>query len=386
MAGSLEDYCNTDRQLKIVRMRQEGASWPAIAKAINVSDDRNLRRMLKSIEAKAAAAGFAPDHDMTHSVPEGFTVKGVSTYYNEDGIPTGQWVKSQSDRERQAKLLLDAVEESATLLKRFKPVAKPKQVDEDLCSLLTITDFHLGMKAWKESDGEDWDVTIARDVFLQSIHDMVSAAPKSGTSILNQLGDFFHWDGLIPMTPTSKHILTGDDRYSKLVELTINIMTEAVHIMLKKFGRVVIVQAEGNHDLASSVWIRKYMKHRFQDDPRVSVIDNEFPYYAYLHGKTMLGFHHGHRLKMAQLQKLFASEPRFREMWGQANHCYIHCGHLHHERVLEDAGATVEQHPTLATRDNYSSSHGYVSQRGAKVITYDKSDGEIHRVTVRPEK
>jgi hypothetical protein len=367
-------------------MRQEGASWPAIAKAINVSDDRNLRRMLKSIEAKAAAAGFAPDHDMTHSVPEGFTVKGVSTYYNEDGIPTGQWVKSQSDRERQAKLLLDAVEESATLLKRFKPVAKPRQVDEDLCSLLTITDFHLGMKAWKESDGEDWDVTIARDVFLQSIHDMVSAAPKSGTSILNQLGDFFHWDGLIPMTPTSKHILTGDDRYSKLVELTINIMTEAVHIMLKKFGRVVIVQAEGNHDLASSVWIRKYMKHRFQDDPRVSVIDNEFPYYAYLHGKTMLGFHHGHRLKMAQLQKLFASEPRFREMWGQANHCYIHCGHLHHERVLEDAGATVEQHPTLATRDNYSSSHGYVSQRGAKVITYDKSDGEIHRVTVRPEK
>ena len=184
--------------------------------------------------------------------------------------------------------------------------------------LLTITDFHLGMKAWKESDGEDWDVTIARDVFLQSIHDMVSAAPKSGTGILNQLGDFFHWDGLVPMTPTSKHVLTGDDRYSKLVELTINIMTEAVHIMLKKFGKVVIVQAEGNHDLASSVWIRKYMKHRFQDEPRVSVIDNEFPYYVYLHGKTMLGFHHGHRLKMAQLQKLFAAEPRFREMWGKA--------------------------------------------------------------------
>lgn len=385
MAGSLEDYCKTDRQLQLVKLRKQGMAWHDIATTLKVTDHRNLRRQLRMVEARAALAGVAPDYDMTHAVPEGFTVKGVSTYYNEDGVPTGQWVKSQSDRELQAQILLEAVEESATLLKRFKPVAKPKQVDEDLCSLLTITDFHLGMKAWKESDGEDWDVTIARDVFLQSIHDMVSAAPKSGTGILNQLGDFFHWDGLVPMTPTSKHILTGDDRYSKLVELTINIMTEAVHIMLKKFGKVVIVQAEGNHDLASSVWIRKYMKHRFQDEPRVSVIDNEFPYYAYLHGKTMLGFHHGHRLKMAQLQKLFAAEPRFREMWGKATHCYIHCGHLHHERVVEDAGATVEQHPTLATRDNYSSTHGYVSQRGAKVITYDKSDGEVHRVTVRPK-
>jgi hypothetical protein len=98
----------------------------------------------------------------------------------------------------------------------------------------------------------------------------------------------------------------------------------------------------------------------------------------------MLGFHHGHKMRMANLQKLFAAEPRFREMWGKAKHCYIHCGHLHHERVLDDAGATIEQHPTLSARDHYSSSHGYISQRGAKVITYDKLDGEIHRVTVRP--
>ena len=240
------------------------------------------------------------------------------------------------------------------------------------------------MKAWKDSDGDDWDLKIARDVFLNAIHDMLNASPKSGTGILNQLGDFLHWDGLVQVTPTSGHHLTGDDRYSKLVELSISVMTEAVDMMLKKFGKVVVVQAEGNHDLASSVWMRKFIKHRFQDEPRVEVIDNEFPYYAYQHGDIMLGFHHGHKMKMAQLQKLFASEPRFRKLWGASQHAYIHCGHLHHERVLDDAGCTVEQHPTLAARDNYTSSHGYVSQRGAKVITYDKLEGEVHRVTVRP--
>ena len=377
------DYAESEAQAGVASLMDSGMTKREAAKKLGISE-RNVYRMLQRIKANAVRRGYSPEHDMTHVVPEGYKVKGVSTYYNEDGKLTGQWVKSATDEERRAQALLEAVENAATSLPKFKPVKPPKQVDENLASLLTITDFHLGMKAWKDSDGDDWDLKIARDVFLNAIHDMLNASPKSETGILNQLGDFLHWDGLVQVTPTSGHHLTGDDRYSKLVELSISVMTEAVDMMLKKFGKVVVVQAEGNHDLASSVWMRKFIKHRFQDEPRVEVIDNEFPYYAYQHGEIMLGFHHGHKMRMAQLQKLFASEPRFRKLWGASQHAYIHCGHLHHERVLDDAGCTVEQHPTLAARDNYTSSHGYVSQRGAKVITYDKLEGEVHRVTVRP--
>lgn len=379
----LEKFAESEAQAEVAALLDSGLTKTQTAKRLGISE-RNVYRAVTRIKANAVKRGYSPEHDMNHVVPEGYKVKGVSTYYNEDGKPTGQWVKSATDEERRAQALLEAVENAATALPKFKPAKPPKQVDENLASLLTITDFHLGMKAWKDSDGDDWDLKIARDVFLNAIHDMLNASPKSGTGILNQLGDFLHWDGLVQVTPTSGHHLTGDDRYSKLVELSISVMTEAVHMMLKNFGRVVVVQAEGNHDLASSVWMRKFIKHRFEDEPRVEVIDNEFPYYAYQHGEIMLGFHHGHKMRMAQLQKLFASEPRFRKLWGASKHAYIHCGHLHHERVLDDAGCTVEQHPTLAARDNYASSHGYVSQRGAKVITYDKSDGEVHRVTVRP--
>ena len=380
----LGKFAESKAQAEVAALLDSGLTKKEAAHRLGIGQ-RNVYRTVTRIKANAARRGYSPEHDMTHVVPEGYKVKGVSTYYNEDGKPTGQWVKSATDERQRVESILRAIEDSSKALPAFKPVKPPKQADEDLASLLTITDFHLGMRAWRASDGEDWDVKIARDVFLNAIHDMLQGSPKSGTGILNQLGDFFHWDGLIPVTPTSQHVLIGtDDRYSKLVEMTIAIMDEAVKMMLGKFGRVMIVQAEGNHDLSSSVWMRKYMKHRFRDEPRVEVIDNEFPYYAYLHGQTMLGFHHGHKMRMANLQKLFAAEPRFREMWGKAKHCYIHCGHLHHERVLDDAGATIEQHPTLSARDHYSSSHGYISQRGAKVITYDKLDGEIHRVTVRP--
>lgn len=376
-------FAESESQLAVATLLDRGLTKAKIAKDLGITE-RNVYRSIERLRTNAAKRGYSPEHDMNHVVPKGYKVKGVSTFYNDEGNPVAQWVKSATDEQQRAQALLDAVEKAATALPKFKPVKAPAQSDENLASLLTITDFHLGMKAWKDSDGDDWDVKIARDVFMNAIHDMISASPKSGTGILNQLGDFLHWDGLVQVTPTSGHHLTGDDRYSKLVELSISVMTEAVQMMLKKFGKVIVVQAEGNHDLASSVWMRKFIKHRFEDEPRVEVIDNEFPYYAYKHGEIMLGFHHGHKMRMPQLQKLFASEPRFRKIWGSCKHAYIHCGHLHHERVLDDAGATIEQHPTLAARDNYSSSHGYVSQRGAKVITYDKLDGEVHRVTVRP--
>jgi hypothetical protein len=38
----------------------------------------------------------------------------------------------------------------------------------------------------------------------------------------------------------------------------------------------------------------------------------------------------------------------------------------------------------LSGRDAYAARGGWISRRGAKVITYDKTDGEIARVTVRP--
>jgi len=203
--------------------------------------------------------------------------------------------------------------------------------------------------------------------------------------MLCQLGDFLHWDGILSAsTPSSNHALDADTRYAKLVDLTMSVMAEAVNIMLSHFGKVVIVNAEGNHDISGSIWLRKHLAHLFSKDRRVQVIDNDYPYYAYLHGETMLAFHHGHKVKLASLHKLFASEPRFREMWGAATTTYIHTGHYHSERVVEDGGAIAEMHPTLSGRDAYAARGGWVSRRGAKMITYHDVDGEVSRITVRP--
>ena len=381
---SLVQFCKTERQREVVSRVEEGKSQREIAADLGLSRG-TIRGHLEAVRAVAAKQGYSPEHDYTHPVPDGFTVRGVSTYYNDEGKPVGQWVKSQSDKERQLELLVERMENSLELVKPFKPTKPPKTSDDSLLSLLTITDFHVGSACWEAETGDNFDTKIAADIFLNAMHDMLAACPNSKTGMLNILGDFIHFDGinLQPVTSGNFHVLDADTRYTKIVDVSMSIVREAVKMMLKRFERVVVVVAEGNHDISSSVWLRKYIKHLFEGS-RVEVIDNPFPYYAYLHGKCMLGFHHGHKMKLASLHKLFASEPRFRSMWGASDFCYIHSGHLHHERIVEEGGAIAELHPSLTGRSSYEARGGWYSMRGAKVITYDKLEGEVHRTTIRP--
>lgn len=384
MEHPLVQFCTTEKQLAIIRLcMEQGLSQRQVG--VRLGCTRNaVKNVIQAVKEKAAARGYSPDHDWTNPVPDGHKIKGVSTFYDEDGNPVRQWVKSQTDERRQFEILVERVEAAQEGLAKFKAVPAPKSADNELLTLLTITDFHLGMYAYEAETGDDWDVHIARDVFLNSVNDMIKASPKSGTGVLCQLGDFLHWDGILSVTPQSGHILDADTRYGKLVELAMSVMAEAVMMMLRRFEKVIVVSAEGNHDISGSIWLRKHIKHLFSNEPRLQVIDNDFPYYAHLHGRTMLGFHHGHKVKLAQLHKLFASEPRFRGMWGQADYTYIHTGHYHHEKLIEDGGAIAEQHPTLSGRDAYAARGGWISGRGAKVITYHKVDGEVARMTVRP--
>src|SRR6056300_1275227 len=258
MKHPLLDFCATEKQLEVITLCMvKGLSQ--YEAAVELGMTRNaLKHHLEAVRNKAARRGYSPDHDWRNPVPDGHKIKGVSTFYDEDGKPVRQWVKSQTDEQRQFEILIERLESAQENLKKFKATPPPKSCDENLLALLTITDFHLGMYAYEAETGDDWDVGIARDVFLNSINDMIKASPKSETGMLCQLGDFLHWDGILSVTPQSGHILDADTRYGKLVEMAMSVMTEAVRMMLRKFDEVIVVSAEGNHDISGSIWLRKH--------------------------------------------------------------------------------------------------------------------------------
>lgn len=377
----LLDFC-TDRQKQVLEAWLEHGSNSKAATAIGCSKSY-ISMVYRDVAKKAALQGYAPENDMTRTVPHGFSVRGVSTLYNKDGDVTAQWVKSSASREQQESAMREAVEAMCAEIKPAAPVPAPTSILDRLVTLYTFTDYHVGMLAWHKEGGSDWDLRIAEDVGVKAMQALVAGAPASRRAVVNIQGDFMHFDGHLPITPTHGHILDADGRFGKVVDVAIKLVRLLVGIALQRHQDVDLLICEGNHDQSSSLWLRKMFAVLYEDEPRISVNDSELPYYAIQHGKTMLAFHHGHMKKNDQLPLLFASQ--FPQMWGETAKRYCHTGHRHHSEEKEHSGMTVVQHPTLAARDAYAARGGWISERTATAITYDLLHGKVASNTVSAE-
>lgn len=381
--ATLASYA-TVRQLELMEAVEKHGSENKAAEALGINA-RTLQKSLRSLEAKAASRGHSPAHNMTRTVPEGYTVKGVSTLYDADGVVKAQWVKSNADADRRERLIREAYDAMAQDLPRLGPIVPNLgSFSANLATLYTLTDSHVGMLAWAKEGGADWDLTIAESTLVGCFAQMIQASPAARIGFVNQLGDFLHYDSAVaPVTPQHGHILDSDGRFSKMVSTAVRILRRVIDMALAKHEKVVVLMAEGNHDMASSVWLRVMFRALYENEPRVEVVDSELPYYVYRHGKTMLAFHHGHLKKNDQLPILFAAQ--FPKIWGETEKRYAHCGHRHHAEEKEHSGLTVIQHPTLAARDAYAARGGWIADRAVTAITYHSEFGQVARNTVTPE-
>lgn len=344
--------------------------------------DVNVRR-IQERKAKLAKAGFSPEHDMVHMVPDGFQVRGVSTLYDKDGIKSAQWVKSSIDAQRQFELMQIAAKALAEDLPKIKPTTAPEIADRHLLNTYIISDYHLGMLADEDESGDDWDIKIAERLLMKWFNAAIALAPNSSEAVLCLLGDTLHFDGMEAKTPTSGHILDADSRFHKVVRVAIRIINTVCNMLLQKHTKLRLVIATGNHDIASSVWLREMFATLYSNEPRMEVDTSADSYQCVEFGKTSLFFHHAHRANFDRMEQVFVA--KFREVFGRTKFSYAHCGHLHHAKLKESNMMITEQHRTLAAKDAYSSQGGYMSGRSASVITYSSEYGEVSRLTISPD-
>ena len=337
---------------------------------------------IKSRHDRAIAKGYQPKAQAlisgdTAAAGPGQALKGTSTLYGGDGTVKLQWVKNDRDIEQLFEMQRSVLKGLCEELKPIAPIKTPKTSEADLATLYTLTDCHVGMLAWDKETGADWDLTIAEKCLVGTLIRMIDAAPPSAVGVVNQLGDFLHFDGLAPMTPTHHHILDADSRYQKMVETAVRILRRVIEHALTKHQTVIVEMKEGNHDPAGSVWLRVLFSQLYAKNPRVIVDMSPNPYTIHEHGKTMLGFYHGHLAKLTSLGELFSAQ--FREAWGRCPFVYIHTGHKHHVKEEERSGCKIIQHPTLAAPDAYAARGGWLSKRQATSMTYSAVHGEVSR-------
>lgn len=345
-----------------------------VLKVNRSSLDRAIRRLRK----RAALRGYSPEHNMTRTVPDGYKVKGVSSYYNKDGNLTGQWVKSSADEERRAQLIQEWVERLSEDVKPLPEISAPKCADDDLLAVIPMGDPHFGMYAWAEETGIDFDLKEADRLTRSVIDRLVSLSPNASECLLINLGDFFHADNSSNSTPASGHALDVDTRYDKILQVAEDCLVYCITRLLQKFQTVHFWSMPGNHDPHCASPLARILRAYFRENPRVK-IDCKPGKFNYMHfGKVLIGSTHGDMAKPANLPLLMAADKQ--KEWGASDFRYWYVGHVHHKDIKEHPGCIVESCRTLAGRDAWHTAMGYRAGRDMQLIVHHRNFGETVRI------
>ena len=383
----LDDYCDTDHQRYVLAAIREAKTIRAAGEKLGISE-RNVYDVLRRIRVRAARSGWAPGQDMTKPVPDGFSVKGVSSLYNEDGELKAQWVKSQKDAEEaNLQVVEDAFKERFKRVKPLSKIAAPrKKLLKDVMSAIILGDAHIGMRSWFRESGTKWDLPIARRMIVGAVQYLVDAAPPCEECLIVNVGDFFHTDNKFYNTTSGSHALDSDGSWREVIEVGVDAMVSCIDFALAKHKRVLVINKAGNHDYHTSAMMNIALSMAYKKNPRVTFDPTPSFYSYYRFGKVLIGVTHGDkRVKPTELPLVMANDRA--DDWGKSLYRYWYTGHLHHQRMFEPTGSncTVETVRIMAGRDSWHQGQGYRAGREMQGIYLHREFGETGRSKVTPE-
>lgn len=325
----------------------------------------------------ASIAKRGLDEEILGGIPAAHAVKAASTLRGPDGEIKLQWVKSSPDLSPDD--LLELTKGAFDGLKPTRPTRQPKTLDADLLTVYPFADWHLGLYAWGEEAGHDWDLTIAEDKIGSAVERVIAQSPQADEAEIVFLGDLLHADNSENRTLRSGNVLDVDTRYGKVIDTTIKLSTRSIDLALHKHGKVRVRYLPGNHDDHSALVIAKAVEAWYRLEDRVEVDTSPSRFWFRLFGATFLGATHGDQCKMRDLPAVMAA--RQPQMWGASKFRYGYAGHIHRREKTTDTimGVTCETFETPVAMDAYSAGHGYLTNRSVQSITIHRDMGEESR-------
>lgn len=316
------------------------------------------------------------------SVPAGHRIKGVSALVSPDGRELAKWVKT-GEEQIQADALVDAIKatfDSYTGMAKIP--AAPAVTDDDLLTVYTIADHHLGLLSWHKEVGVNYDMKTASRVLLDSMESLVSGTPNAKQCVVLGLGDFVHADNNLAQTERSGNRLDVDTRYANVLQTGVRLLICCVEMALTKHETVLVRILPGNHDPHTALALTAALGAFYNGHERVQVDSDPGRFFRHVHGRTMIAATHGDMVKPEEFPGVMAS--MWPKDWGNTVHRYAYFGHVHHRSKGggEKAGVVWETFQTLAAKDAWHHASGYVSGRSMVAITHHAKHGEYCRHTV----
>lgn len=364
----------------------EGHTQAEAAQIMGVTK-RTIERRMKCIRDNAALRGWSPEHDMVHTVPEGYFVKGTSTLYDETGTKRLQWVKSNKTYDEVVEALMAFVEGMKGDIQKA-PASDFLGVNPntDIIPWFNIGDAHLGALSYKMETGEDNDIRITERELLSAMFTLIDETQSCERCVIYDCGDMTHHETFDGITMGHGHRLDCDSRYPKMIESYSRIMRALIHRALEKFEFVDVIINQGNHSRSNDIFMRELLCCYFEDESRVHVLDNSNVFIPYRMGNTFVMCHHGDKTKHQKLSGVMTND--YAKDWGESTYRYIWTGHIHHREMLakEEAGVVIESWNTLSRGDKYAHDNGWRSRKCLSVVELSKTYGEVGRKTIPIER
>lgn len=367
----------TVRQLELIDAIEKHGSETKAAKAMGLNKG-GISQSMRSLRRRAAQQGYSPKHDLTHTVPDGYVLKGASTYYDRTGKVAGQWVKSEIDRERQAELMKAAAEAFIEDMKPIEVQPWPLDWQSDVIPWIQIGDGHIGLLAHANEVGENFDLKIAEAELCGAIGILIDELPNCERIVINDLGDMTHYENFSATTEASGHALDYDSRFPKMIKVYSRIMRFIVEKALTKARHVDVIVNQGNHSRTNDIWMAELLRVAYGHTNRVHVLNNDGVFIAYRMGNTLVMTHHSDKCKPIMLANVMATD--FRKDFGETEHHYVDIGHVHHGMVMkEHPSVFVESFNHLAALDRWAHDSGYRNRKSITIVLRSRRFGEVGR-------
>lgn len=371
------------RQAEFIDAVNEHGSLGSAARALGLASKSNISDAIRIVKARAAAAGYSPEHGLNHQVPEPFVAKGHSTLDKIDP-KTGertqilQWTKTRLDDQAYLELIKAAV---GSFVEGVGPVPVAPEMpgrNTDIIPWIQIGDAHLGMLAHEAETGENFDLKIAERELCAAIALLIDETPACERMVINDLGDFTHYENFSATTEASGHALDFDSRFPRMIKVYSRVMRFIVEKALEKANHVDVIVNQGNHSRTNDIWMAELLRVAFGQTGRVHVLNNDNVFVAYRMGNTLVMTHHSDKCKPARLAQVMTTD--FRQDYGETEYHYIDIGHIHHGMVMkEHPGVHIESFNTLAPKDKWANDGGYRARSSITIIDRSRTYGEVGR-------
>lgn len=260
------------------------------------------------------------------------------------------------------------------------PAKAPKVCKKGLMVEWPIADLHLGMLAWAQETGADYDYKIARSLMQAAGTKIFSMFGAVEEIVLAFLGDNQHADNRQNRTEKGGHILDVDSRYAKTASVMYEIGTTAIDMALQMAKTVRVVIVPGNHDPMSAIHFYMILAAHYRNDPRVIVDTSPSKHKFYRWGTNF--FMASHNDTGSKRLAAYMMNHVIRNNLTGVERMYVRAGHLHKrgktipQGLTEEDGVIVEIFPTIAPNDAWASEQAYSNVRATSANLWHKKYGK----------